>query len=93
MKLFILIAILAGFALLALGVVVSLYHHKKAGSGDFKLVGELAHVEVELNPEGTVIVCGELWRAKSNHGIRLPPRTRVRVVGVEGLLILVEPYD
>lgn len=90
MKLIILIAILAVIALLALVVVVSLYHHKKASSGDLKLVGELAQVELELNPEGTVIVGGELWRAKSSDGTFISSRTRVRVVGVEGHLAVVE---
>lgn len=93
MKLFLLIAILTLIALLALVVVISLYHHKKAGGGDIKLLGEVAHVDIELAPEGTVIVAGELWRARSTDGTLISSHTRVRVVGFEDHLALVEACD
>ena len=93
MKLVLLIAILAAVAASALGVVVALYHHKKASVGDIKLIGELAEVDRALEPEGTVIVRGELWRAKSKNGSFLSAGTRVQVVGFENHLALVEVCD
>lgn len=93
MKLFLLIAILATVTLLAIGIVVSLYHHKKAGTGDIRLVGEVAQVDIELDPEGTVIVGGELWRARSNDGAFISARARVRIVGFRDHLVLVEADD
>lgn len=84
--------IIALFALLAF-VVGMLCRHKKAGAGDIKLIGELAQVETKLDPEGTVIIGGELWRARSSSGDVISPRTRVRVVGFDALLALVEVCD
>jgi len=71
-------------------VVVSLWRHKKAGAGEVKLIGEQGRVETRLDPEGTVIVAGELWRARSNNGEAIDARARVRVVGMQGHLVLVE---
>ncbi len=93
MKLVLLIAILAAIAALATVLVVALYRHKKAGAGEIKLLGEIAHVDIKLDPEGTVIVCGELWRAKSNDGAVIAAHARVRVVGFEDHLALVEVCD
>lgn len=93
MKLVLLIAILAAVAASALGVVIALYRHKKASVGDMKLIGELAEVDKELAPEGTVIVRGELWRAKSKDGAFVAASTRVQVVGFENHLAVVKLPD
>jgi membrane-bound ClpP family serine protease len=90
MKLLLLAGILASVAALAALVVVALYVHKRKGIGDVKLIGEIAQVDTKLDPEGTVIVCGELWRAKSKDGAHLSERTRVRVVAFVDQLALVE---
>lgn len=87
------IASIAVFTALIALVVTALSRHKKAGAGDIKLVGEIAIVEIGLAPEGTVIVRGELWRAISNDGSVIPPKARVRVVGFENYLALVEVCD
>lgn len=72
------IAIIVLFTSLIAIVVAALSRHKKAGTGDVKLIGEFAQVDSPLDPEGTVIVGGELWRARSNSGsaISSHPRTR-----------------
>lgn len=75
---------------LVAGVVAALSRHKKTGSGDIQLIGEIAMVETRLAPEGTVIVHGELWRARSNDGTVISANARVRVVGFEDFLALVE---
>jgi membrane-bound serine protease (ClpP class) len=93
MKLVLLIGVLTAVAVLATLVVVALYLHKRAGVGDIKLIGELARVDTKLDPEGTVIVCGELWRARSKDGTHISNRARVRVVGFEDHLALVEVCD
>ena len=79
-------AVLIGFSWLAL----ALWRHKKASASEVKLIGELGQVETKLEPEGTIIVCGELWRAKSSDGAFIEPQTRVRAVGIQGHLVLVE---
>ena len=93
MKLVILSAIIASLALLATLIVVALYRHKKAATGDLKLIGELATVDTKLDPEGTVIVNGELWRARALDGSVVDARKRVRVVGFENCLVIVEACE
>lgn len=83
--------IVALLAALFVGVVVALWRHKKAGSTDIKLIGEFGQVDMKLDPEGTVIVCGELWRARSKDGAIIQSRTRIRVVEFKDHLALVEP--
>jgi membrane-bound ClpP family serine protease len=90
MKLLLLSGILISVAALATLVVVALYLHKRSGMGDVKLIGEIAQVDTKLDPEGTIIVCGELWRAKSKNGAHLSERTRVRVVAFVDQFALVE---
>jgi membrane-bound ClpP family serine protease len=77
---------LAGIALF----VLALWRHKQAGAGEVKLIGEIGQVETKLDPVGTVIVCGELWRARSSDGSSIPANTRVRAVGIQGHIVLVE---
>src|SRR5258705_11944768 len=90
-KLFLLIGVLTSVAALATLVVVALYLHKRAGAGDIKLIGELARVDTKLDPEGTVIVCGELWRARANGGGPTSTLARARAGGVEGISSRVQP--
>jgi membrane-bound serine protease (ClpP class) len=54
------------------------------------LVGLVGETRGELKPEGPVYVKGTLWRGRSNDG-PIPPGTRVRVRGVDGLVLRVEP--
>jgi len=87
------IAIVAIFTLLVAVVAVALSRHQKAGSEDVILIGEIAMVDTKLDPEGAVIVCGELWRARSNDGGVISANAQVRVVGFEDHLALVEVCD
>ena len=87
------IAIIALVSSLVAIAVAALSRHKKSSAGDIKLIGETGLVDSTLDPEGTVIVGGELWRARSRGGNGISPRTRVRVVGLEGHLALVEVCD
>ena len=90
MKLLILIGILSVIAALSLAVVVALYRHKKQASASSKVLGELGQVASDLLPEGSVLVHGELWRARSRTGSAILAQTRIRVIGVEEHLLLVE---
>ena len=85
--------IVAVFSVLAAIVVVALSRHKKAAAGDVKLIGEIATVETPLTPEGTVIVSGELWPARSHDGRVISSKARVRVVGFKDFFVLVEACD
>jgi membrane-bound ClpP family serine protease len=80
------VAILAAVSLLTL----ALWRHKKSSAGEVKLIGEPGRVETKLDPEGTVIVAGELWRAISNDGALIGVNASVRVVGMKAHLVVVE---
>ena len=62
----------------------------RPASGREGLVGEIGTVSHELAPEGRVFVHGESWGAVSSAG-NIPGGARVRVVGVEGLMLIVAP--
>ncbi|HKO44964.1 MAG TPA: NfeD family protein [Pyrinomonadaceae bacterium] len=93
MKFLILVGILAVTITLSLAIVIALYRHKKASSGPIHVVGEVGEVVSDLVPEGTVLVHGELWRARSGDGSTLRARTPIRVVRVEGHLLVVDPSE
>lgn len=90
MRLTVVLAIIAVLAGLIAALVAAISRHQKSGSRAIKLIGEFATVERGLNPEGTVLVCGELWCAKSADGGDILSGLRVRVVGFQDHLLLVE---
>lgn len=93
MKFLILVGIVALTITVSLAIVIALYRHKKASSRSIHVVGEAGEVASDLMPEGTVLVHGELWRARSGDGSTLNAGTRVRVGGIEGHLLVVEPRE
>jgi membrane-bound serine protease (ClpP class) len=74
-------------------IVASISRHKKSASGDVHLVGATALVDSELNPEGTVLVHGELWGALSRNGTSIAVNSRVHVVALRDHLLIVEPSN
>lgn len=79
--------------MLSLLIVIALWRHKKAITPDVKLIGERAEVNTPLEPEGAVLVQGELWRARSRSGAVVPVKTQVMIVAIEGHLLVVEAPD
>jgi len=65
---------------------------RRPATGSEWLIGEVAVVRTPLDPEGQVFVRGELWRAVSQTG-GVGEGERVRIVGVEGLTLRVEPVS
>ncbi len=80
-----------GVLLIALISLLSL--RKRFANRDLRLIGEAARVETMLTPDGTVIIGGELWPARSIDGLVIASRRRVRVVSVNDLSLLVEVCD
>src|ERR1700682_1236816 len=78
-------------AFLFLLVVNGLSRHKRTANRQVSVLGAIGAIEIELEPEGAVIVNGELWRARFKGGPGIKGETRVRVVGAHGHLLLVEP--
>jgi membrane protein implicated in regulation of membrane protease activity len=67
-------------------------YEPRSGGGAQALVGQRARAEDDLAPEGWVRVGAELWRAELGRGT-VRRGERVRVVGVRGLTVLVEPEE
>ena len=55
-----------------------------------KVVGQEGQVQADLAPVGTVYVGREAWSARMKDGRAVPRGTKVRVVGQEGLTLIVE---
>ena len=55
------------------------------------MIGEIGIARTPLGPEGKVFVHGELWNAMSSTAIA--EGARVRVAGVNGLHLVVEPAE
>ncbi len=62
---------------------------KKPETGKEEMIGLEGKVVQTLEPEGMVRIRGELWKAKSKDGERIPAGENVEVVGVEGLMLIV----
>jgi membrane protein implicated in regulation of membrane protease activity len=84
------LALIGASFLLACMVLAALLHRQKGAGGALELEGRVALVLNPLEPEGAVMVGGELWRARARSGDRIA-RGRVRIVGARGHWLEVEP--
>jgi len=85
------VLVLAAAAVALLAYVAHVSRHKKSSGRMPTLVGSLAVVERTLEPEGFVLVDGELWRARLRGGVGIVrERESVRVVGASGYVLEVE---
>ena len=64
-----------------------------AGGSQVVPVGTTGEVRAPLAPIGSVYAAGEEWRARAADGRSLRRGTPVRVLGEEGLTLIVEPAD
>ncbi len=72
------------------GLTVAVQSRDRITSTQRGLVGLVGEARGELSPEGPVFVKGTLWRGRSSDG-PIPKGTRIRVRGVDGLILRVEP--
>ena len=88
-------AVLLCACLAVVAAIALASRHKKSATGQLDLIGAVASVETELEPEGSVLVRGELWRARLRTGRAHDGGrgSRVRIVGASGHLLLVEPLE
>ena len=61
--------------------------------GRESFVGELGTAVGELHPEGVVSVRGATWRARTNRATPIEDGAAVRVIGIDGLVLDVEPEE
>jgi membrane-bound serine protease (ClpP class) len=57
------------------------------------MIGEMGDAVADVAPTGVVRVRDALWRAETNRATPISAGDRVRVVGIEGLLLEVEPEE
>ncbi|MCE4602854.1 MAG: hypothetical protein F7B18_06710 [Desulfurococcales archaeon] len=67
-------------------------HSREVKVGPEALIGARGRVVEDLDPEGMVIVGGELWRAVSAGGV-IPKGSIVRVKSMEDLTLIVEAEE
>lgn len=80
----------AAFLYWGFGLTVAVQARERISSTQRGLVGLVGETRGELKPEGPVYVKGTLWRGRSANG-PIAPNTRVRVRGVDGLILRVQP--
>jgi membrane-bound serine protease (ClpP class) len=56
-------------------------------------IGETGTAVGELAPEGIVRVRGGTWRARTNRATPIPDGGTIRVIGIDGLVLDVEPQE
>ena len=79
-------------ALALLAYVIHSSRRQKSSRSPLNLVGRVASVERALDPEGFVLIEGELWRARVRGAATVGRGARrVCVVGASGCMLLVEP--
>jgi len=84
--------VLSAPAVALLAYVVHSSRQKKYSRSPLNLVGRVGSVERALDPEGFVLIEGELWRARVRAEATVGLGTqRVRVVGASGCVLEVEP--
>lgn len=80
----------AAFLYWGFGLTVAIQSRERLTSTQRGLVGLIGETRGELKPEGPVFVKGALWRGRSANG-PIAAGSRVRVRGVDGLILKVEP--
>ncbi|HEX8459728.1 MAG TPA: NfeD family protein [Pyrinomonadaceae bacterium] len=91
-SLFISLLLLGACFIVVCAVVAAMSRHRKSAARPLLLKGGTGIVLEALEPEGAVLVDGELWRARVvRGGERIAAGGRVRVVGARGHWLEVEP--
>jgi membrane-bound serine protease (ClpP class) len=80
---------LGGAVFFGFAMTVALRARERVRTAHVGLVGLVGEVRSDLDPEGGVYVKGSLWRARSMDG-PIPKGARVRIKGVDGLVLRVE---
>lgn len=84
------LAVAGSFLYYGFGLTVAVQARDRIASTQVGLVGLVGEARGDLAPEGPVFVKGALWRGRSGNG-PIAKGTRIRVRGVDGLILRVEP--
>jgi membrane-bound serine protease (ClpP class) len=85
-------AFMAGFIFLVVGQVART-RKSPLLTGYEQYIGQLAIVHHDLTPKGRVRFEGQLWNAELHPPQFVPAGEEVRIIGIEGLTLIVEAMD
>lgn len=80
----------AAFFIIALGLLFKA-RARPVVSGREELLGKTGTAQEDFNDYGLVRVHSELWRAATDHPLH--KNQKIRVTGLDGLILLVTPFD
>jgi membrane-bound ClpP family serine protease len=82
-------AVVASLLYYGFALTVAIQSRDRIVSTQKGLIGLIGEARGKLAPEGPVFVKGAMWRGRTS-GDPIPPGTKVRVRGVDGLVLRVE---
>ncbi|NDJ55003.1 MAG: nodulation protein NfeD [Chloroflexi bacterium] len=82
------VLIAAIFLVYAVMIVQTMREQPRTGSEG--LLGQTARVTLDLEPEGSVLLMGERWKAIAADGHTIPAGADVEIVEVKGLTVIVQ---
>ncbi len=87
--------VMAGTVLFMLGAMTAVIRSRFSTPtiGREGIIGEEGRAEVDVAPDGVVLIQGARWRARTNRATPIDAGDPVRVVAVEGLVLEVEPPE
>jgi membrane-bound serine protease (ClpP class) len=87
--------VVVGTALFMLGAMTAVIRSRFSTPtiGREGIVGEEGRAEVDVAPDGVVLIQGARWRARTNRATPIDAGDPVRVVAVEGVVLEVEPPE
>lgn len=71
-------------------LIAFLSHYKKSQLNSLHFPGSIGLANSSLRPEGTVLIRGELWPARSSGGNTIEVASQIKVVGSQEHLLIVE---
>lgn len=88
-----LVVVIVGVALFMVSAMPSVIRARFSTQtiGRTSMIGEMGTALASVDPDGTVEVRGAPWRARTNRATPIGAGDLVRVVGIDGLLLEVEP--
>ncbi len=85
------LAVASAFLLVVMVGMALKSHRRPVVSGREEMLGAKGYAVERFSDEGTVHVHGEIWQARTDHPVDM--HQPVRVIGREGLVLLVTPTD
>ena len=85
------ISVASGAVVIFLMTIALRARRNRVVTGREGMIGEIGVARTALGPEGQVFVHGEIWNAVAKRAI--DEGARVRVAGIEGLHLIVEPAE